>query len=99
MRSHFEGTQFEQSQAQPVTLWWIKLVDAELGSMRVSSDIDQQVAEQSVHNDRRAAARRQITKGDFWFIHRIHAGLVDARILARGAYIHAGKKIRQRGMV
>src|SRR6266851_1507166 len=99
MRSHFEGTQFEQAEAQPKTLRRIKLVDAELGPMRVSSDIDEQVAEQSIHNEWQAVARRQMTKGNLQLIQGVHAGLVHARILARRTDIHTGKHIRQRRMV
>ena len=60
MRRHFEGTQFEQAESQPEALGRIKLVDTELGAMRVSGDVDEQIAEQSIHDDRRAVACRQI---------------------------------------
>src|ERR1022692_4948949 len=99
MRSHFEGTQFDQAQAQPATLRGIELVDAKLGAMRVSSDIDQQVAEQSIHHDRRAVVRRQIAKSNLQFVQGIRARLVYARRLACRAHIHAGKQIRERWMV
>ena len=99
MRSHFEGTQFEQAQAQPATLRGIELVDAELGAMRVSSDIDEQVAEQSIHHDRQAVVRRQIAERDLQFVQGIRARLVYARRLACRADIHAGKQIRERWMV
>ena len=99
MRRHFERAQFQQAKAQPQTLGRIKLVDAELGAMRVSGDVDQQVAEQSIHDQRRAIARRQMTECHLQLIQGIHARLVYPRILARRADIHAGKQIRQRRMV
>src|SRR5260370_42699438 len=95
MRSHFEGTQFEQTEAQPETLRRIKLVDAELGAMRVSSDIDEQVAEQSIHNERRAAARRQMAKGNLQLKQSVHPGLVHPPKLARRARLTARKQIQQ----
>src|SRR3984893_4096191 len=99
MRSHLEGTQFEQAEPKSKTLGRIKLVDAEFGAMRVSCDIDEQIAEQPVHNERRAVVRRQLTERNLQLIQGIHARLVHARILARWADIHAGKQIRQRRMV
>src|ERR1017187_7233621 len=88
MRSHFKGTQFEEAKAQPATLRGIELVDAELGAMRVSSDIDEQIAEQSIHHDRRAVVRRQIAKSDLQFVQGIRARLVYARRLACRTHIH-----------
>src|SRR5450755_1740529 len=99
MRSHFKGSQFEQAKAQSETFGRIKLVDTKFGAMRVSSDVDEQVAEQSIHRDRRAVVRRQIAKGDLQFVQGIHARLVYARALARRADVHAGKQIRKRRMV
>src|SRR5450631_4532196 len=64
MRSHFKGTQFEQAKAQPETLRRIELVDAELGAMRVSSNVDEQVAKQSIDHARRVIVRWQVGKSD-----------------------------------
>ena len=99
VRSHFEGPQFEEAEAQSKTLGSIQLVDAELGAMRVSCDIHQQIAEQSIHNKRRAVARRHVPKRKFQLVQCIHPRLVYARILACRTDIHAGKQVRQRRMI
>ena len=70
--------------------------------MRVAGEIDQQVAEDAVHQPRRAvalAAVRNQLEGDFQFIQAVGARLVDARRLAGGADEMAGKQIRQRRMI
>ena len=56
MRRHFECSQFEQAELQTQTLGRKKLVNAELGAMRVPGYIDQEIAEQGIHNPRRAIA-------------------------------------------
>ena len=67
--------------------------------MRVTRDVDEQVAEQSIHHGRRAVVRGQITKSDLQLVQGVHARLVDAWRLAGRADVHAGKQIRERWMV
>src|SRR5271156_4037507 len=99
MWSHFEGAQFEKAKTQSETHRRIELINAKFGAMRVSGDIDKQVAEQSIHDPRRAVVGWQVTECDLQLIQGIHTRLVYARILARRTDIHAGKQIRQRRMV
>src|SRR6202167_354712 len=99
MGSHFEGTQFDQAKAQPETLGRIKLVDTELGAMRVSRDVAEQVAEQPTHRARRAVIRSQIPESDLQFVQGISACLVYTRRLAGRTDIHTRKQIRERGMI
>src|SRR5271154_5832156 len=99
MRSHFKGAQFKQAQAQPETFRGIELVDTELGAMRVSRDIDEQIAKQPIDHGRRAIRRAQITKSNIELVQGVQARLIDARRLARRSDIHAGKKIRERRVI
>ena len=52
-----KARKFQQTQPSGRAVRRIEFVDAELGAMRVAGDIDQQVAEDAVHQPRRALAR------------------------------------------
>ena len=71
----------------------IKLIDTEFGAVGVAGHIDEQVAEETVNEPGRAFAGRDLAEGDFHFVERIHAGFVNAWILAGGADEDAGKHI------
>ena len=82
----------------------IQLVDAELGPVRVAGDVDQQIAEDAVHQPRRtwrAFARLpiELLERDLQLVDGVGAGFVHARRLARGADEHAGEQIRQRRVI
>ena len=101
MRRHLEGPQLQQSQSSGGAIRRIHLVDGEFGAMRVAAGVDQQVAEQAVHQPRRAgfARRRHLLERDLQFVQRIVARLVDARRLRGGSDEQAGEQIGQRRMV
>jgi hypothetical protein len=63
--------------------------------MRVATGIDQQVAEQAIHQPGRAGFTRRwhLLEGDLQFIERIIARLVDARGLRGRADEQAGEEI------
>ena len=49
VRRHLESAHLNQSQAAAAALRREKLVDAELGTMRVAAGVDKQVPEETVH--------------------------------------------------
>ena len=56
VRRHLEGAQLHQPQPAAAAVGGVELVDAELGAVRVAGDVDQQIAEDAVHQPRRRAA-------------------------------------------
>ena len=68
MRSHFKGAQLEQTQPQAQTFGRIQLVNTKLGPMRISRDVDEQVAKQSIDNFWRAVLLRDLAESYFQFI-------------------------------
>ena len=102
MRRHLEAAEFHQAQPPGRTVGRVELVDADLGAVRVAGDVDQQVAEDAVHQPRRdvaRVARRNFVEGDFQFVQRVEARFVDARRLARRTDEQAREQIRERRMV
>ena len=71
--------------------------------MGVAADIDEQVAQHAVdqpgRNGLARIGRRNLPEGDFHFIQRIVARLVDARRLAGRPDEQAGEQVGQAGMV
>ena len=72
------------------------LVDAELGAMRVSCDIHQQIAEQSSTNGGRWSKARAETQVP---THTMHPSALRRCAGYCRAHIHARKQVRQRRMI
>jgi hypothetical protein len=68
MGRHFKGSQFKQAKLQAVALGREKLIDAEFGAMRVSGDIDEQIAKQSIEDERWALTCGELAEGYFKLI-------------------------------
>ena len=58
VRGHLERAQLHQPQPAAARVGIVELVDAELGTVRIAGDVDQQVAEHPVHQPRRTAPSR-----------------------------------------
>src|SRR4029453_6199626 len=88
---HLEGAHPEEPETPGRAVRRIELVDTELGTMSVTSDVDQQIAHQPVDKPGRARlgapapAPLHLAERDFDFVDRIVACLVDARGLRSGA--------------
>src|SRR5437764_620914 len=70
--------------------------------MRVAGYVDQQVTEDAIHYPWRAVAftgERRLVEGDLQLVEAVLAGLIHARGLAGRADEHAGKHVRQRGVI
>ena len=88
MGRHFEAAQLQQSQAAGGGIWRIQLVDAELGTMCVAAHVHEDVAEEAIHEPRRAASVARcghLTESDSEFVKAIFAGFIHARRLAGGS--------------
>jgi len=54
MWRHLKGAQLEKAQPSATALGRIQLINAKLGSVRISRHVNQQVAEHTVHQPRQA---------------------------------------------
>ncbi|MNX85652.1 hypothetical protein D3C86_1175000 [compost metagenome] len=105
MRRHFKSAQFQQAQPARRTVGGIQLVDAEFRAVRITRDVDQDVAQRPVDHPGRhlgallRAAPMDFLKRQFKLVHLVVARFVDARRLAGGADEQARKQVRQRRMV
>ena len=94
VRRHLERPQFQQPQASGAGVGREKLIDAELGPMSIAGDVDQEVAEQTVHEPRRHLGRGrlrpgsrhwrqagiQLPKSHLQLVERIVPGFIQARV-------------------
>ncbi|MNP57590.1 hypothetical protein D3C76_1524310 [compost metagenome] len=101
MGRHFKRAQLQQAQATGRTIRRIQFVDAELGAVSVAGHVDQQVAQQSVHQPGRAllARRRHLGEGNFQLIQGVIARFINARGLGCRADEQSGKQVGQRRVV
>ena len=84
MRWHLERAELDETKPAGRAVRRIELVDADLGTMRVATDVDQQMAENAIDQPRRRRAtllRLHFGERDLQLIELIVAGLVDARRL------------------
>ena len=86
---HFEGSQFEQAQSKAKPFWRKQFVHAELGAMRVSCYVSEQVSKKSVDSLRRATRRGQMAKSKLEFVQGVHARFIHTRILTGRANVHS----------
>ena len=89
MRRHFKRTHLEQAKPAGWTVWGVELVDTKFSAMRVTGDVDQQVAQQPIHQPgrRRLAIATQaadLRKGDFELMQGIVACLINPWCLTGG---------------
>src|SRR5262249_13849784 len=79
----------------------VELVDAELGTVRVAGEVDEQVPEDPVDEPggNVRPARRQRRERDVELLELGIAPLVDARMLRRRADEEAGEEVRERRVV
>jgi len=49
VRRHFEGAHLDQAEPAAAGIGRVELVDAELGPMGVAAGVDEQVAEEAIH--------------------------------------------------
>ena len=101
VRRHLERAQLHQPLPAAARFRRVELVDAELGAVRVAGHVDQQVAEDAIHQPRRRDSRRSgdLRERDLQLVERIVARLVHARMLARRADEQAREQVRQRRVV
>ena len=105
MRRHFEGAEFHQAQPAGRAGRRIQLVDRELGAVRVAGEVDEQVAQQPVHQPGLRAflaflrLALQLLERDLQLVEVVVARLVDARRLAGRSDERAGEKVGQRRVV
>jgi hypothetical protein len=101
MRRHLEARISEQPAPPGRGVGGEHLVDAELGPMGIAGDVDQEVAEEAVHQPRRnrRVARGELAEGDLELVEAVVARLVDARGLAGGADEEPREQIGERRMV
>jgi len=99
MRRHLEGPHLDQAQAAAAALRREQLIDAELRPVGVAAGIDEQVAEEAIHQPGRDPARGRVRRlapaeadlpielaeGDLEFVKRIVPGFIDPRRLRGGA--------------
>lgn len=84
---HLERAKLEQSLPAGGAVRAVKLVDAELRTMRVARHVDEQVAKHPVNQPVRHLARRlrvssDLLKGHFQLVERVVTSLIDTRRLA-----------------
>ena len=98
---HLEGAQLDEAEPAGRAVGRVELVDAELGAMRVSRHVDEDVAQDAVDDPgRRLLARpRQLREGELELVGRVVARLVDTRGLGGRADEAAREQERERGMV
>ncbi len=100
VRGHLETPEFQQAQAPRGRAGGIQFVDAELGPVGVAGDVDQQVAQQAVHDPGLGfLATVDLAEGDLQLVQHFIATLVHAGRLAGGPQEEAGKQVGQAGVV
>ena len=87
MRRHFKTAKLYQTEPSSGAVGRIELVDTEFRAMGVAGEIDQQIAQQTIHQPRRQRFfagllfKRHLLECDIQFVEIIVARLVDARRL------------------
>ena len=100
VRRHLERPQLDEALPAAAAVRIVELVDAELGSMRVACDVNQQVAEDAIDQPWRSAVPfAESRKRDLQLVNRIVARLVHAWMLTRRAEEQPGEQVRHRRMV
>ena len=107
VRWHLEAAQLQQAQPAASTVGAVELVDAELGAVRISGDVGQQVPQRPVGDPRLGGTRRPAGKGseprdlrerDLQLVERLGTALIDPRRLRSGADEPAGEQVGKRRM-
>src|SRR5262245_13226757 len=96
VRRHFESAQFDKPQPTRSAVWRVQLIDAKLGTMRVTRNVNKKIAEDSINQPWRACSVRraiQLLKRYFQLVHRIAPSLINAWRLTRRADEHTGEEI------
>ena len=97
MRRHLEAPEFHQAQPAGGRVGGVEFVDAELGTVGVTGDIHQQVAQDPVGQPGCCCfSGGQLLQRDLQFVEAVVARLVDPRRLGRGADEHAREKVGER---
>ena len=102
MRRHLERAELDEAKPSRRPVRRIELVDADLGAVRVARHVDQQVAEQPVHQPRRhrpVGGIGNLRQRDLQLVERLVTRFVDARRLARRADEQSREQVGQRRMV
>ena len=100
VRRHFERAELDQSQATARRVGRKELVDAELGAVGVAAQVGQQMAEDPVHQPRRAwLILGHLAERDLQLVETLVPRFVDSRGLARRSHKPTGKQVGQRGVV
>src|SRR5215831_20698041 len=96
---HFERAKLDQAQPSGRTIGREQFVDAQLGTMGVAGDVDEEITKQPVHQPwaRRLALARRWHHGerDLELVELVVARLVGARSLARWTDKQPGEQVRQ----
>src|SRR4030095_16313925 len=88
VRRHFESAQLDKPKPTRSAVRRVQLIDAKLGTMRVSRNVNKKIAEDSIDQPWRACLIRRtihLLKRYFQLIHGIGPSLIDARRLTRRA--------------
>ena len=99
MRRHFETAELEQAEAAGASGHGVELVDAELGTVRITGEVDEKIAQQLAGHFRRNGSavfflqQGHLLEGNFQFIEVVVAGLIDAGRLAGRTDEHAGEQV------
>src|SRR5258706_5343719 len=99
VRRHLEGAKLEQPEASGRRAGSVQLVDRELRAVRVAGEVDEEIAQDPVHEPRllvRLADLElllELLEGDLALAERVWARLVDARALARRADEHPREEV------
>ena len=115
MRRHFKGAKFEQAQAPGRTIGRIQFVDGKFRTVGVAGEVNQKVAQQSIHQPglvgffaafvfcrfQCGISQRHVhlLEGDFELVERVVPRFIHARALRGRTDEGAGKQIRQRRMI
>ena len=99
---HLEAAKLDQAKAPGRSVGGIELVDADLGTVGVAGDVDQQVAQQAVDEPRERllplARRRDLAERNLHLVEPVVAGLVDPGGLACRSDEEAGEEVAERRM-
>ncbi len=97
---HLEAAELDEAEAAGGAVGRVELVDADLGAVGVAGDVDEQVAQQPVHEPGRGrfalAGRRDLGQRHLELVERVVARLVDARGLAGRADEQAREQVGHR---